>query len=503
MAISLFMVIIGAIVNFHSSSDNKKSCSKFINALIIVCAISLSVILRQNSVIILIALVIMIAFSQSFSIRWKSILIFGSFILVLIGTVSVNKVAHHEGFNSIPSRSAPAMSWINMSWNPRTYGQIEPSDSSAFSNLPKKQRSQQLSEEFYRRVKKMGPNGIAKHLIKKATYMFSIGGSNEDLWNLHGSGLFIKNDIETDTLRQSFNNFFQPFYIFILLLSFYGMLNVLRSGRNGHELIFDLSVFSALSIMGIFVFHVVLWEVRDRYALPIVPFILVFSAIGISQLPVRNAKHTFDFSANKHILLISIALIFLVFGFISGQKYTRQSLDKDISSYQSGFMMYTEGGTELSPLAANTKYLSRDFHLKTNANTFKIYFGGIWPKDSKNISLVVTRVDNNRVWHFPVKPYWNLYEGNFLSGIYNVQIENTNNHKILTSAMQQMQTENIQGPAVTVDGKVQKGMNMIFAFSDHGVGDRVNNKILQLQYLFYFILGIVVLLSYVPKLKRN
>lgn len=502
IAIMLTMIVMGALLNLSNSSNRNSS---ILNTIILFAAISLAVALRQNSAIILIALFLVIFFIKNFSWKKKALLILFLFATVLGINKSFNTIAKFEGYKPNVQVNTPTVSWINMSWNPSTSGQIESHDSSAYNNLPKAERTKALKNELHERLNEMGPLGVAEHLIKKISYMFSIGASNEDIMPLLISAPFIHSANTTDLIITVFVNIFQPFYILILALSLFGVYAAYKKKSGLTQNLDSLLLLSLLSIIGLFGFHILLWEVRDRYAIQLFPFILLFTSLGIEYFISKYAQ---KLTENNKLIESNTISIFgkvvlfmaLLFNLLSYSTAIGKNMPDTAAVYKSGFLLYTENSKEMATLSPNSVYTTDEFLVKKSSNRLEMFFDGASLSELQSISFEVKNIDENKVWHFSAKNGWPVYTGNFSKGNYVITLKNNNNIPVKIHSFQDMGTKNIQGPAIKRNGQTLDGLNMNFSFLSERQQPFFTKKSLSIIFGFYML---PLLLTLIPESKKK
>ncbi|CAK1233808.1 PMT family glycosyltransferase ArnT/Agl22 [Fructobacillus tropaeoli] len=501
IAISLIMIIIALIIRLLKSDNLKKN---ILFGSLLALLIFISIALRQNTVIILIAFVIFIVFTQKFGIRFKTFLIGIVLLVTFLGTQGLHYVQQQAGYNQNTSLTTPTISWINMSWNPNTQGQIDGRDSFAYSNLPAKKRSSALKHELKERLKSLGFGGIVRHLQLKIAYMFSIGDSNQDIAGIQIKRPILKRESMTPPLINILGNLFQPFYLLVLIMAIYAIWQLLVKSSQIDSSIFPIAVFSSLSIIGIFTFHILFWEVRDRYALPMLPFLVILASIGVYLFGKQEQQKVDKPVQNKVMLLTAgISLVLLTIGLASDWKYTKQNNISYGSVYRSGFSLYAENQTEKVGLNSKTIYRTDTFKLDQQANTLNLELGNISTQDLKNIVLKVKRLDSNQSWNLMPSSAPKDYENNFPKGNYQIIIENKANHVIPTSILQQLQTNTLSGPTVFENGNKIPGLNLLFSFTDTNLTKKVNSKGMLLIYIFFiFVVMMAICIKQVDNRRK-
>lgn len=493
IAIMLIMIVLGSFIRLQKSELKK---TKMLNALLMAFAFALAVTLRQNSIIILMAFVFMLILSRSFTVKAKSLMIGLTIAFTLIGSMIAGGVQKNQGFVNHPSQVTPAVRYVNMSWNPNTSGQIDGPDSFLFAELPKKERTKKINSELKHRIKVLGITGIPLHITKKIAFMFSIGFPYQDLGGTYVKSPILQREWQTGPFFDILGNLFQPLYLFVLGMAGYALYTGVRRKNDYSNTERNLVVFSAFSILGVFTFHILLWEVRDRYALPMIPFILLLAVFGITRL-AKNVNQTDKFKAvltKKNVLTI-VAILLLAGSFITGLSRFSKTVNHPGIVYKSGFSLYTEGQQELKKFEANSQYESAPFKLDSTATNFTFDLARAKKSDLKNLEIVLVNTDNGRKWSIPVSKNVNV-NTEFPSGSYKLIVNNTSNHDIDSGMLQALDTNYIQGPIVKKNGQKLSGYNFIFEFTDNHPSTLISKQTYCFLYLpFLLISGFVFLYS--------
>ncbi|GAO99111.1 AdipoR/hemolysin III family protein [Fructobacillus ficulneus] len=497
IAIALIMGVIGSFVRLLNSNSNQ---CKWLHGFMMMLMLGVAVTIRQNSVIILIALLLTVLFSKQFTKQLKFGLLVLGILFSLIGTLSFHQFQSSEGFHSKPNLVTPSVRYVNMSWNPNTSGQIDGPDSFLYSNYPKKERSKLITAELKHRIKNLGVIGIPKHAIKKIAFMFSLAYSNEDMGGIQIKPPLLKNEWQAEPFLEMIGNLFQPVYIVLLLSAGLITLYVLKNRKSVNDTIFNLTVFSAFSIVGIFTFHILLWEVRDRYALPMIPFLLILAAVGLKTFFDIARNQIESNKVKKRTSGIAIlALLFLLTSFGVSLSQSQKQVTRTGSVYYSGFSMYTENENELVSIPGHAIVKTDVFRLKSSASEFNIDFSKLSREDLKHIKVTLVRTDKKKSWNIKLMPATVTYYGNFSVGKYQLKIENNGQNSIKTNAVQNVGTTNIQGPKVMMNNHDVKGLNTIFNFTDIHVTRWMNLNI----YIFVHFIFIVMLLTVILSIEKK
>lgn len=242
--------------------------------------VAFGIVMKSNMVILWIAmLLIVITLGIQHHLTRRQVfswLVSGVLTLGLM--MGVMKLAQQQaGFKANANVALPATSWVAMSLNPKSSGQYQGSDFKAVKNTPTAAAKQTKSKTMIsQRLQQMGVSGTAVHLLKKFRIFWATG--NFDSFKLTTQWSRAPNWYQNNQRQIQFwlVTMSQVIYLTMLVQGIWVLLK-----RN------DWSIFFiSLTTLGLMVFHVVLWEVEGRYALPILPGLMLLSILGGSELPV-------------------------------------------------------------------------------------------------------------------------------------------------------------------------------------------------------------------------
>lgn len=503
VAVALIMVVIGCFVRYQNVSSIK---NKAIIGTIMLLAMALAVAIRQNSAIILIALVLTIFFSKNFSKKEKSSLIIVGLVFALLGTATFTHLQKTSGFVSKPSLVTPSVRYVNMSWNPNTHGQIDGPDSFLYAELPKDERTKKINAELKHRIKILGLKGSVVHLVKKVSFMFSLGFSNQDMGGMQVKPPLLKYEWQAGELSEFIGNLFQPVYILITSFASFALYTIYKKRDVINDVLFNVSIFSSYSIVGIYTFHILFWEVRDRYAVPMFPFFLILAVIGLYLYiqNVKDEKNKFTISSKSGIKIGLIAAILLLLGFGTSFKHSQEMTGRGGAVYTSGFSMYTEEQKELATIKANSIYKTDSFELQSPANTLYLNYSKLTKEQTKNLNVTLINQTTKQSKKLAVENKEMTYLNTYQPGKYELIIQNTGSEDLKTPILQSVDTDNIQGPKVSENGKVVRGLNTIFSFADNVSTKWISlPTYITLHLLFIAALLIAMFKMNILKMKEN
>lgn len=204
--------------------------------------------------------------------------------LVLLATLVVGggltrQLQRTYGYTTEQNQALPATSWISMSWNPTTYGQYNRHDITTMLKQPTKADKQALAKQrLTERLQTMGVSGISQHLFLKARLFLANG--TFDSFQINPAF-----DRAPNWYRQhrATSDWFlalwcQISYLALILVNLgWGIQQIRRYHLTSAYLL------GGLFFLGLTAFHVIFWESEERYALPILFFLIAGTAAGYRQ----------------------------------------------------------------------------------------------------------------------------------------------------------------------------------------------------------------------------
>ena len=416
--------------------------------------LGLGVALRSNLGIVGIAVGITILIAKEF--KWKDKGIF--LIAILVGMVVVsglfNGIAVNKGYEKNPEEVTPSVRYVNMSWNPNTDGQIDGADAWAWSELPKDERSEKLTEELKNRISNYSVLGLGKHIVRKLSFMYATGFVHQDFGNLYEKGHL--------PIWQSIQKFsrliFQPIYVLLLLGSIITILKAMKSSKQIESLV----LFLGISFLGTIMFHGLLWEVRDRYAIITLPAMIVLGLIGLhectdwaikTKLPIK--KRTLVFTG-----FIVGALGVTVASLVASPITPRETI------MSKGYYMYAGGNEkngETFQLTRNSTYKVR-IHLNHQAKTFNYTLGWVDAKAAKKINIKLIKISNDKVYKGTTKQNFNAINAKFEPGDYELITKTGNISPTETYLFANAETSAFQTETVRKNNRVLDGVIPFYQF---------------------------------------
>jgi 4-amino-4-deoxy-L-arabinose transferase-like glycosyltransferase len=267
---------------------------------------------KMNLIIMTISIVIIIIISEYKPLEKVKVLsIFAlSFVLIVgIYNVGVTKLQNRSYTSEqISESSFPYTYWISMGLNTKTYGE------NSFYNVNlygegAQQKTLQNRKKYYSakiksQIKNEGAKGLAKLYLAKSNVMYSQGelGTVERSFgiskNMEGVYQYI-----AGKRNYGYAFYSQVIYVFILITALlYSIKQTLKSStvRIGYFEI--ITVF----FVGIFLFHILMWEVMPRYA-----FVAIFALMPVSAAGGTNDPLP-QFLKNSYKVPYMIGIICLI-----------------------------------------------------------------------------------------------------------------------------------------------------------------------------------------------
>lgn len=438
IGLSILLICIGFFTKFlyGKGSNLRKYCYFFMSIL----ALTFGIVLRQNLMIVLIALLITIIFVIKKTAKQKLILLlitFGLFGAMNIGSKSIQKQLNFETDNQT---MMPTVSWINMGLNVHSAGQSDVYDTWNWYSIDEPERTKELKDSIKYRLDTTPKIDLIKLFWHKARITFTAGLPLMDF-----------KDVRSDVFSINAPRFFyvlaqiaQPIYITLFILA---LLSIMQNVKIIKELS-PIVVFSILSIVGIFLFHVLLWESRDRYGIVILPFIFVLASM--------TDFSGFSLIYKKKMLAWIIGIIGTLLLIVGGVTNINAIKNKQVINRETSRLTYSDY-TYSHPikLYKNTEYKFK-FEVDNYSN---VLFASI--KDSELTRNELKKINiniyskNNRI----IKTNANVdnrYKVKLKPGSYVMKIDNKNNHDIPNSRLFVYSNKNIKWPDDTTVQKNNK-----------------------------------------------
>ncbi|MFT8571089.1 MAG: hypothetical protein ABF718_04545 [Leuconostoc pseudomesenteroides] len=396
LSTSFMIFVIGLLVLFWHN-PTKMRYIYFVSAATL---LAITFLIRQNVIVIAIALVLTIILAKQ---RWKEKIVQVLVIVAIFCSFSVlsNSVQSLQKYYPDKNTAVPALSWINMGLNNETSGEVHGADPFLFEQ---KGRTSQEKNKLYlqsikQRLSMYSLSSLAEHFLKKVVYMYGTGLTVQDFF------YWFTRDNNSPAILGKFGpiivNFFQILYVVIYFVTACFMLKRFKSINNENPII----LFCVLSFLGVFAFQVGLWEVRDRYGLIAVPFLIFIFAVSVSRINYRKVVQGIrKCILGKEYVFAILGLGIIIFTYLLDFQYTTTTSTLQQFSLNQPFTLY-EGGNEVKFLPKQKYQITFDVKKKNNIGSFnnlayahKENFTSPNPnyKDRTLLSLSLLRIDNNK-----------------------------------------------------------------------------------------------------------
>ncbi|WP_279491064.1 hypothetical protein [Lactiplantibacillus pentosus] len=243
--------------------------------------LAMGYVMKSNLVVLIIAVLLTVGLMVVLDkTRWRLAVewLVGSVVTLGLITMLMTTAAKHNGYVKDPELATPVTSWIAMSLNPDTQGQYHGADFYPIRNTKTQAAKKKMAAESIKsRVEQMGPLGLVDHFYQKLGVFYSHG--DFDAINLIAQWLKAPSRY---ILHQRHYKFWallltQSWYLALLIGSIWQLFT-----QRKHLI---STAMLSLVLLGLTAFHVLIWEVEPRYALPLLPIIMLLGCEGWSTMP--------------------------------------------------------------------------------------------------------------------------------------------------------------------------------------------------------------------------
>lgn len=441
--------------------------------------LAFGMLVRQNLLIIGIALILALVFTVKQP--WFKKLGMLSLILVVFGAVNLagQAVEHQTNFKTTEQIKMPTVSWINMGLNPGTSGETNVEDTWGWYGLKEPKRTEELKNSIQFRLDFMSKRALLDHFWHKIRYTFARGLTLMDFSNV----ISVQKNLNIISASYVMAQLTQPIYSALIILALIALWQAFKIHDERKSII----IFSALSIVGVFLFHVLLWETRDRYGIVIWPFLFMLSGF------VDVEGKSFAWKNQPKILLSlgAIGMLLLMFGAITNRPILgeRQIINQPTLSHT--YEDYTF--SRPIKLKANSEY---EFKFKvynfSNRLNAKIRDAALTPEEADKVHIKIY-AKKKLVADLPVQAT-NRYPVKLHPGTYKMQVVNQNQHDIADSRMFIYTTKKIAWPddaKVKRNQKLDNSIEPTFTLEHQAKQTLVDDPKYCLIFGVYMILGII------------
>lgn len=320
---------------------------------------------KENLLIALIALVITLLFEERSSLiirLTKSLAV----LVIFFGIFSPTNSLIKKQVVTERDQIFPLTYWVYIGYSNATDGTVIKNgistwDQVATGHVTVDQKKAFIRSQVKQDIKQLGPIGVVKLWLKKINVQWSLGtvGAEDHQFNyLQKYHLIL--DYIFGNKSQPVNTISQATY----LIMWIGILISCCVCLKKKVKMEPLTLFMSLYVIGIFIFHILFWEVQPRYA-----YIVTLPTIMLATNGLRLVAE-FDFSKLAirrcgKVTLVGISLLLLAIG-------TGQLLGKNrttsVSTVVLGQNFFRQEAYQLNPGVE----LKETINLKNRANTFNL-----------------------------------------------------------------------------------------------------------------------------------
>lgn len=260
-----------------------KSKSRYIWLVLSAISISWAAFTKENAIILLIAAVLAIILTTDIKKLFIDVLILISIFGITSGTQSLLKKA--DNFHVISSQNFPYTYWIALGLNPGTNGTWKPNSASVpdpYSDTArfKIKTAKDAHDKFLikKELREMGIKGTLTLYSKKINEQYSMGtnGVETKIFNTRNSYSKVYEYLYGN--KRSFLFMVdQVLWLTILVGFLIECFSLIKSGKS-------LPMILGLFVVGIFCFHVTMWEVQQRYGFIALLPLIILSCLGLTRV---------------------------------------------------------------------------------------------------------------------------------------------------------------------------------------------------------------------------
>lgn len=280
--IAVFFVVMSF---FEITRMQQKSRWNLVHLFCGIILITLGTLFKTNAVIFAIAIPIYIFLKFD----WKKLV--QSFLLLMIvmglGVMVQKEVQNHYHYTEKDEFKFPTEYWIALSYNKYSKGTVNSDKYTwAYTGLVegyenKKELDQKLIKD---EIKTLGWKGVFKQYLDKTNVMYSAGSTGTLMRDFKISPHYSK----LTTYLSGTNGYLAAYlaqivYLVILLLVLYQISYVFI--KKSQPTVFDLFL---IFFFGLYLFHILLWEVENRYLYLTIPLLFVFAVLPLEHIKVDN-----------------------------------------------------------------------------------------------------------------------------------------------------------------------------------------------------------------------
>lgn len=475
LAMSLTFISIFLVTKAERSKNKGNTTVLLICSIITMC---LATFCKTNAIIILIAFAIYTTF-KNHSLKKTFCILLLTLVVFSCCNYFYQQTQKNYNFEINSSSNFPYAYWIAMGLDSRTDGLSSKNninlwaETAKYKTLPA--RVSYDNKKIRREIQSEGLLGLASLWARKENIQWSMGsmGTESRNYNIYRSSsklykyIFGQQNIVLLSISQAI-------YLILWLGFFIYCLEKIKRHKNS----FTIDNLMLLFIIGIFLFHLLMWETMERFAYMVVLPFLLLSSLGIKDLFVFIQNSRF-FKDSRNINISFIVLIgILCCGFALDISKVKNNVVSDVPVLGQHFYRKTT-------LAVNPQQtLSEHLHVPSTFNKITL----VMPSTNPQALKITLKNDGNDKKLIEGENFWKESAGDYILKIKNKSSEVI---KIQTGKSQKMDL--LQQP-------IKKSKNRFFdiTFSNSSLSPLLSVK----RYIQLFTLCLLItIFSYLRLLK--
>ncbi|MCF6165369.1 membrane protein [Furfurilactobacillus rossiae] len=325
--------------------------------------------MKTNVAVFAIGLLIafVLFFDCSYSRYWikNAVLVLLVFGIVTAGTIGATKLIQtNAGYETKNQYKIPWQHWTMMGLNTQSHGAVSSEDYAYTVKRPtlaKKKKADQ--SQIQKRLNKMGIAGFFEQMQNKTILQWQDSAvSSYSVLNQYrrysaGYNFLMGNK---SALWRNLN---QVIYIMALLLAALScVVRIFKSKTNND---FFSWYWALLSVIGIFLFHNLLWESENRYAYIVLPFLFILAGTGLNNLNsiLKSMEDAKPYKGTL-TLIATIMVAFATWGMVDNWALTKPVEMQNIGANQVQVNKVKEFG--------HGRYVKQTVNVSKAFNTIKL-----------------------------------------------------------------------------------------------------------------------------------
>ncbi len=255
-------------------------------------AVMLGQIVKPNLIVLAVAIVI-VGIWLFIRQRSQFVKLLVPFILMLGGFAASVPVTHAmetaDHFSVSTKYQIPTMHWIEMGYNPNSYGRINGADVKKLDALPTKAaRQSYLNKALPARLKKLGIFGIVKQWGVKLGILLNVGNVQSAYTGgfIQAPASYQKVEAPIKTMSSAL---MRASIILLYVEALFSSVALIRRQASMPNTAFVLALVTAV---GYLAFHTLMWETESRYGQALMPMLFLLSTIDRPAIKSLTPKTT-------------------------------------------------------------------------------------------------------------------------------------------------------------------------------------------------------------------